>query len=88
MTDSGWPPLMRINPILDWKCRQVWQYIYFYNVPYCKLYEKGYTSIGNKKNTKPNPYLRLIDVTTGKTVAYRHGHELLDNDELERAGRF
>lgn len=88
MTDSGWPPLMRINPILDWNCRQVWQYIYFYKVPYCKLYENGYTSIGNTKNTKPNPFLRIIDVTTGKTVAYRHGHELLDNDELERAGRF
>ncbi|XP_037809231.1 probable FAD synthase [Lucilia sericata] len=88
MTDSGWPPLMRINPIIDWKCRQVWEYIYLYNVPYCKLYQKGYTSIGNKKNTKPNPYLRLIDVTTGKVVNYRHGHELLDNDELERAGRF
>lgn len=87
MTDSGWPPLMRINPIIDWKCRQVWQYLYLYNVPYCKLYQKGYTSIGNKKNTKPNPYLRLIDVSTGKVVDYRHGHELLDNDELERAGR-
>lgn len=78
---------MRINPILDWTCRDVWQYMYLYNVPYCSLYQKGYTSIGNKKNTKPNPYLRVIDETTGAIVAYRPGHELIDNDDLERAGR-
>lgn len=88
MTDANWPPLMRINPIVDWNCRQIWEYIYLYNVPYCTLYQKGYTSIGNKKNTKPNPYLRLIDCRTGSVVDYRPGHELLDNDELERAGRY
>uniref|UniRef100_T1PG80 FAD synthase n=1 Tax=Musca domestica TaxID=7370 RepID=T1PG80_MUSDO len=87
-TDAGWPPLMRINPILDWRCRDVWQYLYVYKVPYCNLYQKGYTSIGNKKNTVPNPYLRVVDETTGAIVSYRPGHELIDNDDLERAGRF
>uniref|UniRef100_A0A1A9WTY7 FAD synthase n=1 Tax=Glossina brevipalpis TaxID=37001 RepID=A0A1A9WTY7_9MUSC len=86
-TDPGWPPLMRINPILDWTCRDVWQYIYVYDVPYCILYQKGFTSIGNKKNTKPNPYLRVIESTTGHVLDYRPAHELLDNDNLERAGR-
>uniref|UniRef100_A0A1I8PUZ6 FAD synthase n=1 Tax=Stomoxys calcitrans TaxID=35570 RepID=A0A1I8PUZ6_STOCA len=86
-TDAGWPPLMRINPILDWTCRDVWQYIYLYNVPYCNLYQKGYTSIGNKTNTLPNPYLRVLDEKTGAILSYRPGHELIDNDDLERAGR-
>lgn len=86
-TDPGWPPLMRINPILDWTCRDVWQYMYVYNVPYCILYQRGFTSIGNKKNSKPNPYLRVIESTTGRVLDYRPGHELLDNDNLERAGR-
>lgn len=26
-TDPGWPKLMRINPILDWTCADVWEYI-------------------------------------------------------------
>lgn len=88
MTDSGWPQLMRINPVLDWKCRQVWEYINYYKIPYCTLYEKGYTSIGNKKNTKPNPCLAVTDETTSRIIGYKHGKELLDNDEQERAGRF
>ncbi|KAI9575161.1 FAD synthase-like [Glossina fuscipes] len=86
-TDPGWPALMRINPILDWTCRDIWQYIYVYDVAYCILYEKGFTSIGNKKNTKPNPYLQVAESTTGRVLNYRHAHDLLDNDNLERAGR-
>lgn len=87
-TDPGYPRLMRINPILEWTCRDVWQHMYYYNVPYCVLYQRGYTSIGNRKNTRRNPYLRIIDPSTGEVIDYRPGHELLDNDKLERAGRF
>lgn len=86
-TDPGYPRLMRINPIIEWTCRDVWQHMYYYNVPYCILYQRGYTSIGNRKNTRRNPYLRIIDPSTGEIVDYRPGHELLDNDKLERAGR-
>jgi len=34
------------NPILKWSTRQIWLYIKKYNLPYCKLYDEGYTRIG------------------------------------------
>jgi len=49
-------------------------------VPYCSLYDKGYTSIGEVNNTKPNPAL-LVD---GDTYAPAYS---LKEEELERAGR-
>lgn len=82
LTDKDWPELMRINPLLDWKCSDIWDYILKNNVPYCKLYDVGYTSIGNMRNTEPNPYLKKDNNST----EYRPAYELL-NDNLERAGR-
>lgn len=34
------------NPIIDWKDEDVWQFIHEQNIPYCKLYDMGYTRIG------------------------------------------
>ncbi|KAG5668609.1 hypothetical protein PVAND_016545 [Polypedilum vanderplanki] len=80
-TDKGWPQLMRINPLLDWTCKDIWQYLLQNKVPYCSLYNIGYTSIGNMKNTIQNPHLINDD-----GVTYKPAFELLD-DEFERAGR-
>lgn len=41
-TDPGWPPFMRIHPIIDWTFAQVWNFLKVLNVPYCELYDLGY----------------------------------------------
>lgn len=38
--------LIKINPIFDWKTKDVWDYIKKHNVPYNKLHDKNYPSIG------------------------------------------
>lgn len=35
-----------LNPIIDWTEDEVWEFIHEYNVPYCKLYDEGYTRLG------------------------------------------
>ena len=35
-----------VNPIIDWKDDEVWEFIHKYNVPYCELYDKGEKRIG------------------------------------------
>lgn len=48
-------------------------------VPYCSLYDQGYTSLGSTHNTRPNPALK-------RSNGYATAYELLDAS-LERAGR-
>lgn len=43
--DDGFE-LIKINPLADWTTEQVWQYIKNNNVPYNKLHDEGYPSIG------------------------------------------
>ena len=38
--------LFKINPLVDWTEKQVWEYIKGNQVPYNKLHDKGYPSIG------------------------------------------
>ncbi|KAH8341688.1 hypothetical protein KR074_005485, partial [Drosophila pseudoananassae] len=98
-TDSDWPPMMRVNPLLEWTYHDVWHYIHINAVPYCSLYDHGYTSIGNRSNTVPNPHLRRPADSCGcpascsvtaspptSTGDYRPAWELAD-PKLERAGR-
>ena len=35
-----------LNPIINWEDEDVWEFIHKYNIPYCELYDKGYTRIG------------------------------------------
>uniref|UniRef100_A0A336KMK0 FAD synthase n=1 Tax=Culicoides sonorensis TaxID=179676 RepID=A0A336KMK0_CULSO len=85
-TDKGWPKLMRISPLLEWTCDDIWDYLLQNQVPYCKLYDCGYTSIGDKSNTIPNPYLKFVDAKTGE-IRYKPAFELKNGDAIERAGR-
>jgi phosphoadenosine phosphosulfate reductase len=43
---------MRIHPMLDFTEKDIWDYIRANNVPYSKLYDKGYRSVGEKPLTK------------------------------------
>ncbi len=49
----GTGKLIKFNPLANWSSRQVWDYIRENNVPYNKLHEKGYVSIGCEPCTKP-----------------------------------
>ncbi len=44
--------LVKLNPILIWKEREVWQYLALYGVPVNPLYTKGYRSLGCEPCTK------------------------------------
>lgn len=70
----------RVNPILTWDYGLVWSFLRAFDLPYCSLYDAGYTSLGTLDDTKPNP--ALSDGAGG----YRPAYELSDYS-LERAGR-
>jgi phosphoadenosine phosphosulfate reductase len=38
--------IVKVNPLADWSGEQVWRYIRAHNVPYNKLHDRGYSSIG------------------------------------------
>lgn len=84
-SSPGWPPFMRVNPILDWSYRDVWAFLLTSKVPYCSLYDQGYTSIGSVYDTVPNSLLSVSNPTSGK-VEYRPAYMLADG-RSERAGR-
>jgi len=78
-SSKGWCPFMRINPCLHWSYNEVWIFLRFFNIEYCSLYDDGYTSIGTKSTSKPNPML--------KSKHKFHPAYMLADGTKERAGR-
>ncbi|KAK4776805.1 hypothetical protein SAY86_005493 [Trapa natans] len=83
-SSPGWPPFMRVNPILDWSYRDVWAFLLTCKVPYCSLYDQGYTSIGSVYDTVPNSLLSVSNLNGEEK--FRPAY-LLSDGRLERAGR-
>lgn len=83
-SSPGWPPFMRVNPILDWSYRDVWAFILTCKVQYCSLYDQGYTSIGSIHDTVPNALLSISDSCCKEKFKPAY---LLSDGRLERAGR-
>ena len=96
-SSKGWTPFMRINPCLDWSYQDVWIFLRFFDVDYCELYNQGYTSIGTKSTSNPNPLLRKgstadvaslteIEEEEEEEMMYHPAYMLADGSQ-ERAGR-
>lgn len=83
-TDPDWPPFMRVNPILDWTYKDVWYFLRGLSLPYCELYDQGYTSLGSADNTFPCPKLEYVD-EFGRTAF--HPAYKLEMETEEREGR-
>lgn len=66
----------RIGFLLIWI-----QFIRHLEIPFCSLYNKGFTSLGGMTDTHPNPALADVDATN-----FRPAYELIADDE-ERLGR-
>lgn len=44
--------LIKVNPLIEWTEQQVWDYIHEHSVPYNKLHDKGFPSIGCEPCTR------------------------------------
>ena len=63
----------------------LYQFIRHLDIPYCSLYDLGYTSLGGTTDTHPNPALKTEGDDSAATT-YRPAYELVA-DEAERLGR-
>lgn len=79
-TDNGWPKITRLNPIMDWKYHDIWKCIRLLRIPYCRLYDQGYTSIGSPLKTKKNEHLLI-------TEDFWLPAHALEDETTERCGR-
>ncbi|TVY51437.1 putative FAD synthase [Lachnellula cervina] len=86
-TDHGWPAFMRVHPVIDWHYAEIWAFIRHLEIPYCVLYDRGYTSLGGTTDTHPNPALKAGNVQSEtKEQSFRPAYELVE-DKAERLGR-
>jgi phosphoadenosine phosphosulfate reductase len=44
--------LVKVNPLLHWTRRDVWQFLLAHDVPYNPLHDRGYPSIGCRPCTR------------------------------------
>lgn len=51
--DSGHGGIIKINPLADWSQERIWEYVKTNHLPYNRLFDRGYTSIGCEPCTRP-----------------------------------
>lgn len=56
-TDKGWPLYSRVMPIYYWSYQMIWRFLIECELPYCELYDRGFTYVGDQLNSVPNPFL-------------------------------
>ncbi len=64
-------------PLLDWTYKDIWDFLEETQVPFCDLYQKGYTYVGNRNDSVVNPLLKGLNASMGN-----------DNIELLSRGSF
>jgi FAD synthetase len=84
-TDPTWPEYMRCNPILNYSYKDVWNFLREFKVPYCQMYDQGFTSLGDKEKTIRNVTLQYQNNDTG-LMEYKPAY-LLEDEMSERHGR-
>ena len=68
--------LIKINPLIDWTEEQIWAFIKQHHIPYNKLHDKGFPSIGCQPCTRA--------ITAGEDV--RAGRWWWENPETKECG--
>ena len=86
---SSWmPSFMRVNPVLEWTYGHVWHFLRLYKLPYCSLYDEGYTSLGNIEDTLPCPALKKVQLAGTEEEGRNYWPAYMLKDwSKERAGR-
>ncbi len=51
----------------------MWHFLRTFSLPYCSLYEQGYTSLGKKSLTLPNPALRRKYIDNSGALVVHEG---------------
>jgi phosphoadenosine phosphosulfate reductase len=65
--------LWKVNPLADWSERDVWAYIAEHDVPYNRLHDQGYDSIGCTLCTQPGSGREGRWAGTDRTECGLHG---------------
>jgi len=66
----------------------VWEFLRTFDLPYCHLYDEGYTSLGEMDNTVKNPHLRVAKINEeGEEIESFLPAFMLKDDEYERESR-
>ncbi|XP_076328751.1 FAD synthase-like isoform X2 [Tachypleus tridentatus] len=84
LTDPDWPRVVRVLPLLNWRYNEVWNFLRHLFVPYCSLYDHGFTSLGSMDCSRPNPALQYVDE---KGVVKYHPAYVLTDCGQERTSR-
>lgn len=58
-----------VHPIIDWSAKEVWEYIHKFNVPYCSLYDEGFTRLGCVMCPLASPEKRAIEAKRWPKIA-------------------